>query len=73
MPVLFADVMRDAKELEPELEDERLESLALRILKRSGLEVSRTGEVFNPAEGAYRPALPRVVPRDQRFAARRRR
>lgn len=73
MPVSFADVMRDAKEQEPELEDERLESLALRMLRRCGLEVSRSGDVYNPAEGAYRPAPARVVPRDQKYSARRRR
>ena len=38
-----------------------------------GLEIEHGAPyVYNPAEGAYRPAPTRAVPRDQRFASRRR-
>lgn len=73
MPVLFADAFRRVKARAPELEDERIEQLVLEAAAAFGLEVAPNGEVYNPAEGSYRPAPTRVVPRDQRFSARRRR
>jgi hypothetical protein len=63
MPVRFADVVADAKLEAPELADEQLECVLLKAIRRCGWDVSPGGEVYNPAEGAYRPEQ-NVVPRN---------
>jgi hypothetical protein len=49
-----------------------IEETVREVIRALGHEVANDGQVYNPAEGCYRPAPVRVVPRDQRWAGRRR-
>ena len=57
MPVKLADVLARAKAREPELDGGRLQRLVLETIAACGLQVAGNGELFNPAEGAYRPPV----------------
>lgn len=59
MAIKLDDVLATAKQAEPELGNERMERLVLKLIAACGLEVAPTGEVFNPAEGSYRMSKPR--------------
>jgi hypothetical protein len=65
MPVRLPDVVARAAKVDPS----DLPRLVREVIAACGLEVAGDGEVYNPAEGAYR-SRSAVVPRDQRFRSR---
>lgn len=71
MAVTLDKVLDRAAAATPDADRQQLERTVREVIAACGLDVAPSGEVYNPAEGAYRPRL-QAVPRDQRWAGRRR-
>lgn len=72
MPAYLRDALDRAANTYPEADRSKLERALREAFAAIGMDVNhQTGEVYNQAEGAYRSPV-RTVPRDQRFATRRR-
>jgi hypothetical protein len=59
MPVKLEDVIASVKVAAPELEQTAAQRAAVAAVRACGLDVAPNGELFNPAEGAYRMSKPR--------------
>jgi hypothetical protein len=71
MPRTLNQVLEEVAAADSTVDRDVQRRTVLDAIKALGLEVANDGQVYNPAEGNY-SSSPRVVPRDQRWAGRRR-
>lgn len=72
MAVTVEAVLEKVAAADTTADRDQLRRTVMDTIAALGLEVDRRGEVYNPAEGCYRPAPVRTVRNDQRWASRRR-
>jgi hypothetical protein len=72
MPVTLNQVLEQVALADTTIDRDVQRRTVIDTIRALGLVVANDGQVHNPAEGSYAPARPRVVARDQRWAARRR-
>jgi hypothetical protein len=70
--VTLSQVLERVAEADTTVDRDVQRRIVIDTIRALGHEVANDGQVYNPAEGCYRPAPVRVVPRDQRWAGRRR-
>lgn len=71
MPVTLEAVIEKVAAADTTADRDRLRRTILDTIAALGLSVDRAGQVYNEAEGCYRTQQ-LVVPRDQRWAPKRR-
>jgi hypothetical protein len=59
MPVKLEDVIASVNACAPALDTENARHVAVAAVRALGLDVAPNGELYNPAEGAYRMSKPR--------------
>lgn len=72
MAVTVEAVLEKVAAADTTADRDQLRRTVLDTIAALGLEVDRRGEVYNPAEGCYRPAPVKHVANNQRWAPRRR-